>query len=82
MAKPLRYLHCISNYTLKQHFSSGLSLFLHDGYFSRLCSQPFYQTKKSVSRLTFFTGGDDGIRTHDPLVANEVLSQLSHAPTA
>ena len=27
-------------------------------------------------------GGDDGIRTHDPLVANEVLSQLSHAPTA
>jgi hypothetical protein len=29
-----------------------------------------------------FYGGDDGIRTHDPLVANEVLSQLSHAPTA
>lgn len=27
-------------------------------------------------------GGDEGIRTPDPLVANEVLSQLSHAPTA
>src|SRR5678816_3943024 len=26
-------------------------------------------------------GGDDGIRTHDPLVANEVLSQLSYIPT-
>ena len=26
-------------------------------------------------------GGDEGIRTPDPLVANEVLSQLSHAPT-
>lgn len=28
----------------------------------------------------FFYGGDDGIRTHDPHVANVVLSQLSYIP--
>ena len=26
-------------------------------------------------------GGDDGIRTHDPLLAGQVLSQLSYTPT-
>ena len=33
--------------------------------------------------LRFFTcslGGDDGIRTHDPLLAGQVLSQLSYTP--
>ena len=25
-------------------------------------------------------GGDDGIRTHDPLLAGQVLSQLSYTP--
>ena len=27
-------------------------------------------------------GGDDGIRTHDPLLAGQVLSQLSYTPVA
>ena len=27
-------------------------------------------------------GGDDGIRTHDPLLAGQVLSQLSYTPTS
>ena len=27
-----------------------------------------------------FTDGDDGIRTHDPLLAGQVLSQLSYTP--
>ena len=27
-------------------------------------------------------GGDDGIRTHDPLLAGQVLSQLSYTPIA
>jgi hypothetical protein len=27
------------------------------------------------------SGGRDGIRTHDPGVANAVLSQLSYSPT-
>ena len=29
--------------------------------------------------VTWF-GGDDGIRTHDPLLAGQVLSQLSYTP--
>ena len=32
-----------------------------------------------VSRSLAF-GGDDGIRTHDPLLAGQVLSQLSYTP--
>ena len=28
------------------------------------------------------SGGDDGIRTHDPLLAGQVLSQLSYTPVA
>ena len=28
----------------------------------------------------FASGGDDGIRTHDPLLAGQVLSQLSYTP--
>ena len=28
----------------------------------------------------FTAGGDDGIRTHDPLLAGQVLSQLSYTP--
>ena len=41
----------------------------------------------SLYRLVFSTcygiasvGGDDGIRTHDPLLAGQVLSQLSYTP--
>ena len=26
------------------------------------------------------SGGDDGVRTHDPLLAGQVLSQLSYTP--
>ena len=33
----------------------------------------------SVSSTPGF-GGDDGIRTHDPLLAGQVLSQLSYTP--
>ena len=29
---------------------------------------------------TLCAGGDDGIRTHDPLLAGQVLSQLSYTP--
>ena len=31
-------------------------------------------------RCVTWTGGDDGIRTHDPLLAGQVLSQLSYTP--
>ena len=33
-----------------------------------------------LSVLTDRVGGDDGIRTHDPLLAGQVLSQLSYTP--
>ena len=31
-------------------------------------------------RYLYRFGGDDGIRTHDPLLAGQVLSQLSYTP--
>ena len=34
----------------------------------------------SVVFLSHLDGGDDGIRTHDPLLAGQVLSQLSYTP--
>ena len=36
----------------------------------------------SLYRVVLFStcGGDDGIRTHDPLLAGQVLSQLSYTP--
>ena len=37
--------------------------------------------KHTPSDQRFF-GGDDGTRTHDPLVANQVLFQLSYVPAA
>ena len=38
--------------------------------------------RSDLSSLLFFplSGGDDGIRTHDPLLAGQVLSQLSYTP--
>ena len=33
-----------------------------------------------VSDFFHLVGGDDGIRTHDPLLAGQVLSQLSYTP--
>ena len=33
------------------------------------------------SSVTSTFGGDDGTRTHDPLLAKQVLSQLSYTPT-
>ena len=35
---------------------------------------------KSGLRPFLSLGGDDGIRTHDPLLAGQVLSQLSYTP--
>ena len=40
--------------------------------------------KKPTDDLSayFFTGGDDGDRTHDLSIANAALSQLSYIPSA
>ena len=34
----------------------------------------------SMYLVSLAFGGDDGIRTHDPLLAGQVLSQLSYTP--
>ena len=34
----------------------------------------------SALQTSGLLGGDDGIRTHDPLLAGQVLSQLSYTP--
>ena len=36
---------------------------------------------QNLPSVQVFRGGDDGIRTHDPHVANVMLSQLSYIPT-
>ena len=39
-----------------------------------------YEVLKTPSESFRLHGGDDGIRTHDPLLAGQVLSQLSYTP--
>ena len=39
-----------------------------------------YEPMWLVSDPNHLVGGDDGIRTHDPLLAGQVLSQLSYTP--
>ena len=45
---------------------------------NHLSYRPFWPTV-AYSFISIF-GGDDGIRTHDPLLAGQVLSQLSYTP--
>ena len=49
-----------------------------------VCSVPLPLRIRFVSTgtspCTRYFGGDDGIRTHDPLLAGQVLSQLSYTP--
>ena len=45
----------------------------------------FFEKKGNQRNFTLLNfnnvnGGDDGIRTHDPLLAGQVLSQLSYTP--
>ena len=52
--------------------------FLNALFESRLLLQDFFAAPAApVHRKN---GGDDGIRTHDPLLAGQVLSQLSYTP--
>ena len=46
-----------------------------------LCSNPYDSyIQGSLLTRSISHGGDDGIRTHDPLLAGQVLSQLSYTP--
>ena len=42
----------------------------------------FLSSSLKIKKLLSLLGGDDGIRTHDPLLAGQVLSQLSYTPTS
>ena len=46
-----------------------------------LCSNPKDSYIQGIPLRYYLShGGDDGIRTHDPLLAGQVLSQLSYTP--
>ena len=45
---------------------------------NHLSYEPIQFSVYLVSSSPF--GGDDGVRTHDPLLAGQVLSQLSYTP--
>ena len=53
-------------------------MFISLGLFVRYRCQ--YAVFKVQSLVTFVTSGDKGIRTLDPLLARQVLSQLSYTP--
>ena len=40
----------------------------------------FIRFSMNIFKRLLSLGGDDGIRTHDPLLAGQVLSQLSYTP--
>ena len=44
------------------------------------CKFSVYLVPSSTAFVSSLTGGDDGNRTHDPLLAGQVLSQLSYTP--
>ena len=46
----------------------------------RILSNSQFPVSFLFLRTLLFSGGDDGIRTHDPLLAGQVLSQLSYTP--
>ena len=49
-----------------------------------LCALPCFASRacpvKAIGLPFHLRDGDDGIRTHDPLLAGQVLSQLSYTP--
>ncbi len=49
---------------------------------NRLSYEPIYAVSLFVARFPYPPGGDDEVRTHDPLRARQVLSQLSYTPVS
>ena len=47
---------------------------------SRVISVRYALESLELARHGQWPGGDDGNRTHDPLLAGQVLSQLSYTP--
>ena len=55
-------------------------MFSFQGTTVSLCKNTFFLSKK-IERKKLFFGGDEESRTPDPLLARQVLSQLSYTPT-
>ena len=63
-----------------QRLSRQIALrFAEPSCFQTESSFPLWNERPTLSGLSSH-GGDDGIRTHDPLLAGQVLSQLSYTP--
>ena len=56
-----------------------MTLFFKNHY-TTICFVSFLIRFSMNTLADFSAGGDDGIRTHDPLLAGQVLSQLSYTP--
>ena len=72
----------VNTMQLRPGFSLGLKTIRRIVFFTPF-SNPFdllhdFSSHRSCGTLK--NGGDDGIRTHDPLLAGQVLSQLSYTP--
>ena len=66
--------------TLLNNKFFSMTLFNKKSY-TTICFVSFFFIRFSMSILQIKSaGGDDGIRTHDPLLAGQVLSQLSYTP--
>ena len=57
-----------------------ISLLACQKYHSPTANITFDKVKNITASPLDLPGGDDGIRTHDPLLAGQVLSQLSYTP--
>ena len=53
---------------------------IHSPLSSPSCDVSDFSELPRVRPRRLAAGGDDGIRTHDPLLAGQVLSQLSYTP--
>jgi hypothetical protein len=68
-----------------ERVGSNFALFLYKNAVSRLTGgKPQIRPDKSSLQITYFLkdyGGRERVRTADPLLAKQVLSQLSYTPT-
>ena len=73
--EPIKLFRCISSLSPRFCFARLRSLVS-----SPSCDVSDFSELPRVRPRRLAAGGDDGIRTHDPLLAGQVLSQLSYTP--
>ena len=60
--------------------NNSLDCLLYASFSSPQMINAYYKTKGTTKIVSLFYGGDEGIRTPDPCIANALLYQLSHTP--